>query len=124
MPTNVPLTEGLQRQLLDVFLFLGSEWILYVLLFLSIPGASARRSAAADVPDMAMRLVNAPLATCTNSHNADGVPLDQCYGQTFTIGANTRSVSIYYTLNTTHNDTAHTDPGVTQRQSCSTSGQT
>jgi biopolymer transport protein ExbB len=36
MPTNVPLTEGLQRQLLDIFLFLGSEWILYVLLILSV----------------------------------------------------------------------------------------
>jgi biopolymer transport protein ExbB len=36
MPTNVPLAEGLQRQLLDIFLFLGSEWILYLLLFLSI----------------------------------------------------------------------------------------
>lgn len=54
-----------------------------------------------------MRIVNAPLATCTNSHHADGVPLDQCFGQTFTIGANTRSVSIYYTLNSTHNGTGH-----------------
>jgi len=36
MPTNVPLSEGLQRQLLDVFLFLGSEWILYLLIMLSI----------------------------------------------------------------------------------------
>ena len=36
MPTNVPVNEGLQRQLLDIFLFLGSEWILYLLLVLSI----------------------------------------------------------------------------------------
>jgi biopolymer transport protein ExbB len=30
------VNEGLQRQLLDIFLYLGSEWILYLLLILSI----------------------------------------------------------------------------------------
>ncbi len=77
------------------------------LLFLGISGASATRWTASDIPEAAMRLVNAPLATCTHTHNADGVPLDQCYGQTFTIGANTRSVSVYYTLSPTHDSTPH-----------------
>lgn len=49
----------------------------------------------------------APEATCTHTHDADGVPLDQCYGQTFTIGTNTRSVSVYYTLSTTHDGSPH-----------------
>ncbi|MBU0510776.1 MAG: hypothetical protein KKD28_05530, partial [Chloroflexi bacterium] len=46
-------------------------------------------------------------ATCANSYTADGVPLDQCYGQTFTIGGNTRSVSIHYTLTSTHSGSPH-----------------
>lgn len=48
-----------------------------------------------------------PLATCTNSHTADGVPIDQCYPQTFTIGANTRSVSVFFTLSHAHDGTPH-----------------
>ncbi|MBI5509566.1 MAG: MotA/TolQ/ExbB proton channel family protein [Deltaproteobacteria bacterium] len=36
MPNAVVTDAGLQRQLLDIFLFLGSEWILYLLMFLSI----------------------------------------------------------------------------------------
>ena len=36
MPTNVVATEGLQQKLLDIFLFLGSSWILYLLLCLSV----------------------------------------------------------------------------------------
>ncbi|MBI3178784.1 MAG: MotA/TolQ/ExbB proton channel family protein [Deltaproteobacteria bacterium] len=37
MPTQAPLgREGLEAQLLDLFLFVGSEWVLYVLLILSV----------------------------------------------------------------------------------------
>ena len=37
MPTHTPLTrEGLEAQLLDVFLFIGSQWVLYVLVILSV----------------------------------------------------------------------------------------
>ncbi len=37
MPTQAPLgREGLEAQLLDLFLFVGSEWVLYVLLLLSV----------------------------------------------------------------------------------------
>lgn len=82
------------------------------LLFLGISGVSASLTTSkqwrtTDLADAAIRLVNAPLATCTNSYTADGVPLDQCYGQTFTIGANTRSVSIHYTLSSTHDGSSH-----------------
>ena len=63
MPTNASLGEGIQRQLLDIFLFLGSEWILYLLLLLSVFSFAVaverlvyfvRRSA--DVESMSERL--------------------------------------------------------------------
>ncbi len=36
MPTHAANGSALQKQLLDVFLFLGSEWILYLLMILSV----------------------------------------------------------------------------------------
>ena len=38
MPTEAPIHTGssIEQQLLDLFLYLGSAWILYLLLFLSI----------------------------------------------------------------------------------------
>ena len=67
-------------------------------------------SASADQwPDEGIRNSNslfvnqpyAPATTCDKTYDADGVPLDLCYGQTFTIGGNPRSVSVYYTTSTT-----------------------
>ncbi len=78
-----------------------------VLLFFVISGTSPKQWAAMEVTDVSIRLVNAPLATCTNSYTADGVPLDQCDGFTFTIGGNPRSVSVYYTLTSTHDGSPH-----------------
>ncbi|MFN2110152.1 MAG: hypothetical protein ACK2UI_10860, partial [Anaerolineae bacterium] len=80
------------------------------LLFLSISGVAAKRWTTVDavgtIPPVGNALL-APAATCTNSYDADGVPLDLCYGQTFTIGGNTRSVSIHYTLTSTHDGSPH-----------------
>ena len=37
MPTSsLPAAQGLEHQLLDVFLYMGSQWVLYLLLLLSV----------------------------------------------------------------------------------------
>ncbi len=73
----------------------------YLLLLILLPLSSAVAST------QRLNEPRSPTATCTHSHDVGGVPLDQCYGQTFTIGSNTRSVSIYYTLTSTHDGTPH-----------------
>jgi len=76
--------------------------LVLVLIPLGITAASPEELAPGDLNEP-----YSPTATCTHSHSADGVPLDQCYGQTFTIGGNTRSVSVYYTLTSTHGGNPH-----------------
>ena len=86
--------------------------LLFLLIVLLIGAASisAEQIPDPDTPDALPSSINQPYAlaaTCANSHDADGVPLDQCYGQTFTIGGNTRSVSIHYTTSQVHEGSPH-----------------
>ncbi|TFG67846.1 MAG: hypothetical protein E4H27_08535, partial [Anaerolineales bacterium] len=83
--------------------------LIFVLSFMGTSGTSAESGPDEGLVETNILSGSEPLALppCNHTHTADGVPLDQCYGQTFTIGGNTRSVSVYYTLSTTHSGTPH-----------------
>lgn len=82
----------------------------FALLCVGTTGASADRWPDEGIRNPDSAFDNGPYAlaaTCAHTYDADGVPLPSCYGQTFTIGGNTRSVSIYYTTSTTHGGNPH-----------------
>jgi hypothetical protein len=74
-----------------------------VLVLLSFSGTILAQDPSGDTAGAA-----SPAAACTHSHSVGGVPLDQCYAETFTDkDGNTRTISVFYTLNTTHNGNPH-----------------
>lgn len=66
--------QGLQGQFLDVFLFLGSEWILYVLLLLSIISVAVALERAVHFYKHRVQAetLSRDLGTCLNSHDLAG----------------------------------------------------